>query len=89
MIQVSKRKRMKSGKKALFLAFVICILLMVFTMVMITLEKDTSSLEILATAGVGILPVMYGIYEHSNTKINLKHMEESYDPNYDEKHGIY
>ena len=86
---MKKRKRMKSGKKALFLAFVICILLMVFTMVMIALEKDTSSLEILATAGVGILPVMYGIYEHSNTKINLKHMEENYEPDYDEKHGIY
>lgn len=84
-----KKKRMKSGKKALFLAFVICILLMVFTMAMIFLEKDTSSLQILATAGVGILPIMYGIYEHGNTKINLKHMEENYEPDYDEKHGIY
>lgn len=80
---------MKSGKKALFLAFGICIVLMIFTMAMIFLEKDTSSLQILATAGVGILPIMYGIYEHSNTKINLKHMEENYIEDYDEKHGIY
>lgn len=86
---VKKRKRMKSGKKALFLAFGICIVLMIFAMAMIFLEKDTSSLQILATAGVGILPIMYGIYAHSNTKINLKHMEENYDPNYDENQGIY
>lgn len=83
------RKRMKSGKKALFLAFGICIVLIIFVMAMIFLGKDTSSLQILATAGVGILPVMYGIYENYSTKINLKHMEENYDPNYDENHGIY
>lgn len=84
-----KKKRMKSGKKALFLAFSICIILLIFTMSMIYLDKDTSSLGILATAGVGVLPVMYGIYDFNNTKINLKHMDENYIKDYDDERGIY
>ena len=66
-----ERKRMKSGKKALFLAFGICAVLTLFTMVMIFLGKDTASLTILATAGVGILPIMYGIYDKHETQNNL------------------
>lgn len=85
---MSKRE-LKFGKKALRSAFRICLILMIFTMAMIYLGKDTTSLTILATASVGILPVMYGIYNHSNTKINLMHMEKNYIPNYDEKEGIY
>lgn len=85
---MSKRK-LKTGKKALGAAFTICGILLIFTMVMIVLEKDTTSLQIIAAAGVGILPIMYGIYDHYNTKINLKHMEENYNPNYDEERGIY
>ena len=84
-----KRKRMKSGKKALFLAFGICAVLILFTMAMIFLGKDTTSLTILATAGVGILPIMYGIYDKHETQINLKHMEKNYIPDYDERNGIY
>ena len=84
-----KRKRMKFGKKALVAAFLICIILIIFTMAMIYTGRDTTSLTILATAGVGILPVMYGIYDFFNTKINLKHMEENYIENYDDERGIY
>lgn len=80
---------MKFGKKILASAFTICTFLVLFTMAMIYMEKDTTSLTILAGAGVGILPVMYGIYDNYNTKINLKHMEENYIPNYDEEMGIY
>lgn len=80
---------MKFGKKALAAAFTIAVILIIFTMVMIYLDKDTTSLTILATAGVGVLPVMYGIYDHYNTKINLKHMEKNYIDNYDEEKGIY
>lgn len=83
------KRRMKTSKKILFLAFFIAIVLILFTMAMIALGKDTQTLEILATAGVGVLPVMYGIYTHSNTKINLQHMKEDYDPNYDENNGLY
>lgn len=83
------KKRMKFGKKALVAAFVICVILIIFTMAMVYMGKDTTSLTILAAAGVGILPVMYGIYDHYNTKINLKHMQENYNPNYDDERGIY
>ena len=83
------KKRMKTSKKALYIAFVICIVLIFFTMAMIVLGKDTSSLGILATAGVGILPVMYAIYERGSTQEKLKHMEKNYNPNYDDEEGIY
>lgn len=84
-----KRKRMKFGKRALVIAFTICIILILFTMIMIYLGKDTTSLTILATAGVGILPIMYEIYNRYSNKISLKHMEKNYNPNYDEERGIY
>lgn len=84
-----RKRRMKTSKKALYIAFAICMLLIFFTMSMIWLNKDTTSLGILATAGVGILPIMYGIYERGSTKENLKHMEMNYTPDYDEKEGIY
>lgn len=84
-----RKKRMQTSKKALYTAFCIALMLIFFTMAMIFLDKDNSSLEILATAGVGCLPIMYGIYSHNNTKINLKHMEQDYDPNYDDNHNIY
>ena len=87
--EAKKRRRMKSGKRALFLAFGICAELILFTQFMIYLGKDTTSLTILATAGVGILPVMYGIYDHNETKINLMHMEKNYISDYDNKEGIY
>lgn len=90
--QIEKRRhgrKMKSGKRALFLAFALCAVLIAFTMAMIFSGKDTTSLTILATSGVGILPIMYAIYTQSETKINLKHMEENYIENYDEKRGIY
>lgn len=84
-----KKRRMKTGKKALYTAYVICGGLILFTMGMIYQGKDTTSLTILAGAGVGVLPIMYGIYEKHSTKISLKHMEENYISNYDEQEGIY
>lgn len=86
--QKKEKKRLKFGKKMLLLAFTTCFALIIFTMVMIVLGLDTTSLTILAGAGVGVLPVMYGIYDHYATKISLKHMEENYIPNYDEKMGL-
>lgn len=88
-LKKKQKRRMKFGKKVLASAFIACAVLVIFTMAMIYTGKDTTSLTILAGAGVGILPVMYGIYDNYNTKINLKHMEENYIPNYDEERGIY
>ncbi len=91
MLKVKKKERlrMKTGKKALYVYFYMCIILIAFTMAMIFLGKDTTSLTILAAAGVGGLPFMYNIYEKNNTPIKLKHMEMDYIPNYDEQEGIY
>lgn len=83
-----KKKRMKFGKKMLVLSFLICFALILFTMIMIYIGKDTTSLTILAGAGVAVLPVMYGVYDHYSTQINLKHMEENYIPNYDDEVGL-
>ena len=87
--KLKKKKRDEVWEKALFLAFGICAVLILFTMAMIFLGKDTTSLTILATAGVGIIPIMYGIYDKYETQINLKHMEKNYIPDYDERKGIY
>ena len=76
-------KRLELGKST-----VACVL-MGFTMLAIWTGKDTTSLGILATAGVGILPIMYRIYERGSTKEKLKHMEKNYNPNYDDEEGIY
>ena len=84
-----KRYRMKTSKKALYIAFFIACVLMGFTMLAIWTGKDTTSLGILATAGVGILPIMYRIYERGSTTEKLKHMEKNYNPNYDDEEGIY
>lgn len=83
-----RRRKLKFGKKALVSAFLICGVLIAFTMAMIYLGKDTTSLTILAAAGVGILPIMYGIYDHYSTQISLLHMEKNYIPNYDEEEGL-
>ena len=85
---MAQKRKLKFGKKALVAAFAIDIILILFTMVMIYMGKDTTSLTILAGAGVGILPVMYGIYDYGNTKINMMHMEHNYISNYDEQEGI-
>lgn len=84
-----RKRSMKFGKKALVVGFVIAVILIIFTMAMIYMGKDSSSLEILAGAGVSVLPILFGIYHHYNTKINLKHMEQNYVENYDEQNGIY
>lgn len=84
-----KKRKMKTGKKALAAGFTICGILLVFVMAMIYMGRDTSALDILAAAAVGILPIMYGIYDTNETKINMVHMEKNYIENYDEKEGIY
>lgn len=90
MEQAKKRKkRMKFSKKLLVAYFFVCAILILFTMIMIVMGKDTTSLTILAGAGVGCLAVMTGLYDHYNTKINLKHMEQNYIPGYDEYKNLY
>ena len=80
---------MKTSKKVLFLATLLCLVLIVFSMVMTYLGRDSSALSILAGAGVAILPIMFGIYEKYETPVRLKHMEENYNPNYDEENNLY
>lgn len=84
-----KKKKMKFSKKLLVAYFVVCAILILFTMVMIVMGKDTTSLTILAGAGVGCLAIMTGLYDHYDTKLNLKHMEKNYIPGYDEYKNQY
>ena len=85
----NKKKRMKTGKKALWAGFIISVALIVFGMAMVVIDKDTQTTSILAGAGVAIIPFLFGIYEKFSTEISLKHMEENYIEDYDEKNGIY
>lgn len=84
-----KRYRMQTKKKVLYIAFTIAVGLLVFTMYMLLTGRDSTTLGILAGAGVGILPFMYKIYERASTEENLKHMEMNYIKDYDEREGIY
>lgn len=84
-----KKPKMKTSKKALWVGMWFCIILIVFSMAMIIIDKDTNTTSILGGAGVAAIPFMFGIYEKYSTEISLKNMEENYIENYDEKMGIY
>lgn len=84
-----KKPKMKTGKKALWVGMLFCIVLIIFSMAMIMIDKDTNTTSILGGAGVAAIPFMFGIYEKYSTEISLKNMEENYIENYDEKMGIY
>lgn len=84
-----KKRRMKFEKKSLIGVFFLCGILIAFTMLMIYQGKDTTSLAILATAGVGCIAFVYDRYEKYSNQINLMHMEKNYVSNYDEERGIY
>ena len=88
-VEKDRKKKMKFSKKLLVAYFAVCAILILFTMVMIVMGKDTTSLTILAGAGVGCLAIMTGLYDHYNTKINLKHMEQNYIPGYDDYKNQY
>lgn len=55
---------------------------------MVIMDKDTQTVAIFAGTGVVAITVIFGIYEKHSTAINLKHMEENYIVDYDEKEGI-
>lgn len=84
-----KKRRMKFEKKSLIGVFFLCGILIAFTMWMIFQGKDTTSLTILAGAGVGCIAFVYERYEKYSNQINLKHMDMNYIPDYDERKGIY
>ena len=80
---------MKTGKLAFVAGVTSCIILVVFAMVMVFLEKDTQTNAIFGGAGVVAITIMFGIYEKYSTDISLKHMEKNYIPDYDERERIY
>lgn len=82
-----RRKRMTTAKKAFITATAFCILLVVFSAVMIVLDKDTMTVSVFGGAGVACIPILFGIYDKYSNEISLKHMEMNYDPNYDENQG--
>lgn len=83
------KKKMKTGKKALWTSLLISIALIVFSMAMIVMDKDTQTTSILGGAGVASIPFLFGIYEKFSTEISLKNMEKNFIEDYDEKQGIY
>lgn len=87
--QKKKKRRMKTGKKAFWAGMIMSIALIVFSAIMVVLDKDTQTVAIFAGAGVACIALLFGIYEKHSTKINLKHMEKNYIPNYDEERGLY
>lgn len=83
------KKKMKTEKKAMWAGLISCIILILFSMVMVVIDKDTQTTAIFGGAGVLAIPFIFGIYEKYSTDINLKHMEKNYIEDYDNKEGIY
>lgn len=83
-----RKRKMKTEKKALWSGLMACIILIVFSMVMVVIDKDTQTTAIFGAAGVTAIPFIFGIYEKFSTDINLKHMEKNYIQDYDEKEGL-
>ena len=84
-----KRKKMKTGKKAFWLGMFFSIALIIFSGVMIFVDKDTTTVAIFGGAGVACIPILFSIYEKRSNEISLKHMEKNYIEDYDDKEGIY
>lgn len=84
-----KKKKMKTGKRALWVGLAFCMILVAFSMAMIMIDKDTQTTSILGGAGVAAIPFLFGIYEKYSTQISLKNMEENFIEDYDERMGIY
>ena len=80
---------MKTGKKAFWAGMFVALGLIVFSAVMVYMGKDTHTVSIFAGSGVVCVSILFGIYEKYSTQISLKHMEEDYNPNYDEERGLY
>lgn len=84
-----KKRRMKTGKKAMWTGMGICIVLILFSMVMVWCDKDTQTTAIFGGAGVTAIPFIFGIYEKYATEISKKNMDMNFIEDYDEKEGIY
>lgn len=85
----NKKKRMKTGKKAMWAGLSMCIILIIFSMIMVWLDKDTQTTSILGGAGVAAIPFIFGIYDKYSTEISIKNMDMNYIEDYDEKEGLY
>lgn len=83
------KKRMTTSKFAFWLGFLFAFGLVIFSCVMIVINKDTPTVSVLGGAGVAAIPFLFSIYRKNSTAINLKHMELDYNPNYDDDHNLY
>lgn len=86
---IKSKKKMKTSKKAFWLGMTMSIGLIIFSAVMILMDKDTSTVSIFGGAGVACIPVLFGIYERYSNQLSLKHMEMDYNPNYDNDNNLY
>lgn len=83
-----KKKKTKTSKKAFWAFMSWCLLVQILTGYMAWRLNSEMLLAIFATEAV-LGPVFtYKFYLEYNKEINLKHMEQNYQADYDVTHGI-
>ena len=83
-----KKKKTKTSKKAFWAFMSWCLLVQILTGYMAWRLNSEMLLAIFATEAV-LGPVFtYKFYLEYNREINLKHMEQNYQVDYDSTHGI-
>ena len=83
-----KKRRMKTANKGLFFLIIWALIIQSYVMIMIAKLGDTTSLSILAGTAFTEAFGAYLAWLKYKEKINLKHMEKNYNPNYDEEEGL-
>lgn len=83
-----KKRKMQTSKKFLWIFVMWALFIQTYVMVMIVALRDTMSLSIIT--GVVFIEAVgaYFGYLKYNYGINIKAMEENFDPNYDDNHGV-
>lgn len=85
----TKKKRMKESKKLVRALLIWTLVMQTYVMLMIGWLRDTQSLAIITGVVFLQATAAYLGYLRYNYGINLKAMEEHFDPNYDENKGVY
>lgn len=84
-----KKRRMKDSKKLLRALLIWTLFMQSYVMVMIVRLHDTQSLAIITGVVFLQATAAYLGYLKYNYGINIKAMEQNFDPNYDENNGVY
>ena len=83
------KRKMKTNKKFFMWLTIWAMIMQTYVLAMIVYLSDTSTLAIVAGVVFGEIVLFYLGFLKYSLDIDLKHMEENYNPNYDEENNLY